>query len=83
MNGPDAFSIMAQAELTVRRQEEEEWQLSRRPVPTQGPQGVVSAGGATGAHPTWRARMRAALADAAMRCMPSAIRSRLALPPVT
>ena len=67
MNGPDAFSIMAQAQLAAQRQQQEQRQRARRPDPTADPVDLVSVEGATGARPTWSARLQALLAAAALR----------------
>ena len=74
----DPFTIMAQAELAARRQQEAEWRLSRRPAPTGDPVGVPSAERTASARPPRSVRLRAAFARLMARCVPSAIRSRLA-----
>jgi hypothetical protein len=78
MNGPDAFSIMAQAELAARRQQEEEWWLLRRPALNGASAGAYSAEQAASAAPMWSARIRAAVTWLATWRLPAAIRSRVA-----
>jgi hypothetical protein len=64
MNGPDAFSIVAQAQLAAQRQQQ---QQARRPIPAGSPVDLASGEGATGAHSTWTTRLRAVLAAATLR----------------
>ena len=78
MYGPDAFSIMAQANHNARVQQEREWRLSRRPSMVKGQATTPPAIEAPAINTTWLARVRAALGHLTGRRAPTAIRSRLA-----